>query len=104
MSYRDFAKLKDGRLAYAEKYMLHGDTGILNPSDELLRELGYKPVNYNSPADPAPDGYHWEITGWKETENEIRRVWEAVADPVPSDEDELDPMEAADIIMGGGLL
>ena len=104
MSYRDFARLENGNLNRAKKYMIFGGVGVLFPSDELLREMGFKPINYNSPEESAPDGYHWEIAGWEETENEIRRVWEAVADPIPSDEDELDPMEAADIIIGGGVL
>lgn len=101
MSYNYFAKLENGSPVYAKKFMKVGDVGILYPSDELLIELGYKRINYNDPTDPAPEGYHWEYTGWEETEDEIRQTWEAVADPVPSDEDEIDPYEAAEILLGG---
>ena len=101
MSYNKFAKLDNGSLVYAQKYMHVGDVGILYPSDELLRELGYKQINYCDPSGPAPEGYHWEISGWEEDEDEIRQIWEAVEDPVPSDEDEIDPYEAAEILLGG---
>lgn len=100
MSYNNFAKLENGSPVHAKKYMHVGDVGILYPSDELLREMGYKPINYNYQAD-APEGYHWKTTGWEETEDEIRQTWEAVEDPVPSDDDEIDPYEAAEILLGG---
>lgn len=101
MSYSDFGKLENGNLKRAQKYMHFDGVGVLYPSDELLIEHGYKRISYERPADPAPDGYHWEDTGWEEVEDEIRRIWEAVADPVPSDEDEIDPWDAAGIILGG---
>lgn len=93
MSYYNFAKLENGIPKRAEKYMRFGDVGVLYPSDELLIEHGYKRISYEGPADPAPEGYHWEAAGWDETEDEIRQTWNAVADPVPSDADEI-PQDA----------
>lgn len=101
MSYYNFAKLENGIPKRAEKYMRFGDVGVLYPSDELLIEHGYKRISYEGPADPAPEGYHWEAAGWEETEDEIKQTWNAVADPVPSDADEIDSYEAAEILLGG---
>lgn len=100
MSYGNFGKLENGKLIHAQKYIKAGDVGILYPSDETLLGLGYKPINNNYPENET-EGYHWEDRGWEETEDEIRLVWELVEDPVPSDEDEIDPYEAAEILLGG---
>lgn len=101
MSYREFAKLDGDQLVYAEKYMIVGEVGVLYPSDALLRASGYKRVSLDAPEEDAPEGWHWEQTGYEETDDEIRGSWEAVADPVPSDEDEIDSYEAAEILLGG---
>jgi hypothetical protein len=102
MSYSDFGKLENGRLVQAPKYLKDGDVGILYPSDETLLRLGYKPFKYNYPENET-EGYHWVARGWEETQSEIRQNWELAKDPVPSDEDEIDPWDAAGIILGGGI-
>lgn len=104
MSYYDFGILENGTLKHAEKYMCVGGVSVLYPSDELLIENGYKRISYEGPPYPAPGGYYWKDTGWEETEDKIRHTWEAVADSAPSDEDEIDPYEAAEILLGGELL
>ena len=61
-----------------------------NPTAFDYAQMGYLPVVETPPADPAPDGYHYEPRGWEvhraydiADEDCIRRVWEIVADPPP---------------------
>lgn len=61
-----------------------------NPTASDYAQMGYLPVVETPPADPAPDGYHYEPRGWEvhraydiADEDCIRRVWEIVADPPP---------------------
>lgn len=101
--YYNYGKVVNGELQIAEKYMQFGNgVGVLYPSDALLLENGYKPINYNH-QEEAPEGYHWESSVWEETESECRLIWDLVEDPVPSDDDEIDTYDAAGIILGGGL-
>lgn len=101
MSYTEFGKLEDGQLVYAKKHMIVGEVGVLYPSDALLRELGYKYVNMDQPEEEPPEGWHWEDGVFEETDDEIRLQYELVRDPQPSDDDELDPSEIAEILLGG---
>lgn len=41
------------------------------------------PIDRSAPNEPAPDGKHWDATGWLEQNGVIRRVFALVDDPPP---------------------
>ena len=92
------AKLSNGFLHSAPKFITLDGRTINNPYPEELEELGYKPVVYTDMPDNTEEGKHWE-SSWTEEENAIKQVWTMVDDPVYP-EPELSADEALNIIMG----
>ncbi|MBQ5533506.1 MAG: hypothetical protein IIU04_08145 [Bacteroidales bacterium] len=81
-----YAKLTGNHLQYAPKIIHWHGMQVINPAQEKLVELGYKPIRYTEPGE-APEGcYMAEF--WTETATEIIQGWEAVELPP---EDDIDP-------------
>lgn len=92
-----YAKLINNYPSFAPNPILHDGLWYGNPPSEIYEAEGYKPVRYTDPGE-APEGYYWVET-WAETGGEIVQGWEAVE--LPPEED-IDPTEALDILLGGG--
>lgn len=91
-----YAKLINGFPAFAPNPILHGDSYIGNPLPDIYLAEGYKPVRYTD--QPERPGVGWWIETWTETDEAIVQGWiwhEA------TDEDEISPEEALDMLMGG---
>lgn len=54
-------KITDGILAYPPNRIVLSGMQIFNPTDEQLRQVGYKTITETPmPEDPAPEGQHYE--------------------------------------------
>ena len=87
---RNFGKLNEGAIEYGLDTLTIEGRKVYNPKAVHYRIAGYLPVDTAAPADPAPEGYHYEPRGWEvhhaydiADEDCIRRVWEIVANPPP---------------------
>lgn len=92
----EYAKLIDGFPVYAPNPILHNGLWYGNPPPEVYLTEGYKPVTYTD--QPEPQGVGRWIEKWEETDEAIVQGWvwhEA------TDEDEISPEEALDMLMGG---
>lgn len=80
---RNFASAvgADGLPVYAPAYIMVDGRLKLHPTAEDYAANGYKPVTDRLPPDPAPQGYHYEPSGWKDADGAIRRTYALVADP-----------------------
>lgn len=115
---RDFAKIVDGRVQFADDYVKLYVTvtppdgepyqqlmRFSNPTEAQYREAGYLPVvEAQRPADG--DGYHYEEgyeLGHDDTTDtdEIVQVWERVDDPPPDPNPEISAERALGIILTG---
>lgn len=81
----DYAKLINGQPVYAPRKVRYGDYWVYNPPENILLELGYKPVQYTDPPE-VPAGYHLEES-WTEDQEKILQVWSLVPDPEPDPEE-----------------
>lgn len=95
MSYK-YAKLIDGQPQFAPNPILHNDTYIGNPPVEILLAEGYKPVTYTEQPEPLGVGRWVEV--WVEDNLNIYNTWEWHE---ATDEDEISPEEALDMLLGG---
>ena len=87
---RNFGKLNEGAIEYGPDTLTIEGRKVYNPKAVHYRIAGYLPVDTAAPADPAPEGYHYEPRGWEIFDDDsspvarhIRRVWELVANPPP---------------------
>lgn len=95
-----YAKLENGALVLAANPITVETSRIGNPPGSVLSSLGYKPIRESHfPAEPAPDGFHWEIQ-WREEAEAIIQDW--VQLPLSPDE-ELSGEETLDILLGGEM-
>lgn len=78
-----YAKMENGMIKYAPKTMRVGNTTICNPTEQILSDLGYKPVI--DVGTVIPDG----IIEYTEEPNRIVRTWSAVE----VDGDDISPEE-----------
>lgn len=90
-----YAKLNNGTLIRAPKYLTIGDTNVWNASPADYLAQGWLPVVYTDP--PEMDGYYAE-SGWAVEDGHIVQEWVLI--PIPKDED-IDDAEALNIILGG---
>lgn len=66
-----YGKMQDGVLAYAPKTLISEGKKIINPTEAMLLEHGYKPITYT----PCPqDDQHYRQEA-VETEEEIQFLW-----------------------------
>lgn len=92
----EYAKLINGFPSYAPNPILHDGIWYGNPPGSVYEAEGYKPVQYV--VQPEPQGVGRWIEKWEETDEAIVQDWvwhEA------TDEDEISPEEALDMLMGG---
>ena len=84
---RNFASAigADGLPVYAPAYIMVDGRLKLHPTAEDYAEHNPPcwPVEDTPPTDPAPEGYHYEPSGWEDADGAIRRVYALVADPPP---------------------
>ncbi len=98
-----YGKLKNGALLYAPSSVMVNDKRIINPSDEILRSLGWLPV-VMTPCPQTEEGYT-AAAHFEETTDGIVQVWTIVETPfaAPTTEERLAALENAvlEIILGG---
>lgn len=68
-----YAKFENGMITFAPSKVVHGDYIVFNPTENILLELGYKPVRYTD--QPEPESGFFCVSSWEETETEIVQVW-----------------------------
>lgn len=81
---RNYAKLINEYPQFAPNPILHDNSWIGNPSNEIYEQEGYKMVIYTDKL-IAPEGYYYEES-WSETENTIVQGWELVEKPISEEE------------------
>ncbi len=83
---RNFAKgLKaDGTPGFAPTAFNFEGRDYLHPTAADYAAAGYLPVVDDYPSEPAPESYHYEAISWAEFNNEIRRVYAPVQNPLPA--------------------
>ena len=91
-----YAKLKNGYPVYAPNPLLHNGSRIGNPPGSVYEAEGYKPVQYAD--QPEPQGMGRFVETWTETDEAVVQGWEWRE---ATDEDEISPEEALDMLMGG---
>lgn len=73
-------KIIDGKLTYPPHRIVLNGTQIFNPTEEQLKQAGYKPITETPmPEDPAPEGQHYEPT-YSDTGDTITQGWTLVDD------------------------
>ena len=76
-----YAKLSDNTLQIAPKQVQREGQTVINPSEVILLELGYLPVQYTDP--PAVDAGYYAAPRWTQTETAIVQEWDVVKDTRP---------------------
>ncbi len=98
-----YGKLENGILTYAPKDVILGDRRFINPTGEILSELGFMEVIFTEKPEPE-EGYHAEAS-WAIHENKLERVWTVVEnEPIPpTNEERISALEEAllEIIISG---
>lgn len=74
-----YAKLIDGSLVPAPRWLPVGEYRVCNPSEDQLREAGYKPVRYTET--PTAEPGYIVVPGWTETAEEIVQTWAVEEEP-----------------------
>lgn len=73
-------KITDGILAYPPNRIVLSGMQIFNPTDEQLRQVGYKPIAETPmPEEPAPEGQHYEAR-YTDSGDTITQSWILVDD------------------------
>lgn len=68
-----YAQLINNYPRYAPKMLVHNDTKIFNPSDDLYIAHGYLPVIETDA--PTTDDEHYTVPSWKEENGQIVQEW-----------------------------
>lgn len=90
-----FAILQNGVLRYAPKKVNYNNRIVFNPTEEILKSLGYKEVqNTEYPS----DGKYY-VSSYEEQDDTIVQVWTEAEEPVQQEGISSD--EFLDIIMNG---
>ena len=69
------AKLTDGVLSYAPRKIIVDGKTIFNPSEDMLKEQGYKDVE-TSEAPAVSTQTQQAVSSWQEQEDKIVQAWE----------------------------
>lgn len=80
------AKIVDGVISYEPKKIKIGSMLIFNPTDEVLKEQGYKEVQTSDMLDDAPDGKIY-VPSYEDKGDRIEQVWELADEPQKSKEE-----------------
>lgn len=69
------AKLIDGRITYAPEQIKIGDSVVFNPTDEQLKQLGYKELEFSE--EPKIEvKTQISVPRWEEQEDKIVQKWD----------------------------
>lgn len=93
-----YAKLINNYPSYAPNPILHDSNYIGNPTNEIYEAEGYKQVEYTN--QPESPGTGWWIETWTETKDTIVQGWTWHES---TDEDEINPEEVLQILLGGNI-
>lgn len=85
-----YANLINNYPRYAPKMLVHNDTKIFNPSDDLYIAHGYLPVIETDA--PTTDDEHYAVPSWKEENGQIVQEWSV--EEIPDEATESDYIEA----------
>ena len=80
------AKLENGRIENAPKKIKIGSMLIFNPTDEILKEQGYKELQTTDMPDDAPENKLY-VSSWIDAGETIQQVWTLVDTPPKSREE-----------------
>ena len=75
----NYAKLSGGKLQYAPSTLTTPHGIIMNPKRLSYLQAGWKFLDLQPPADPAPEGKEYAISGYTETATDIRPVFKLIA-------------------------
>ena len=75
----NYAKLSGGKLQYAPSTLTTPNGIIMNPKRLSYLQAGWKFLDLQPPADPAPEGKEYAISGYTETATDIRPVFKLIA-------------------------
>lgn len=93
-----YAKLVNGTLKRAPKSVKHEGKIILNPSEDIWKQLGYYPVIYTEMPTDVEEGNYYS-SYWEQTEEAIVQKWKLEVIPkipeIPTDGERLDALEQA---------
>lgn len=93
-----YAILVNGTLKRAPKMVKYKGKTIVNPKDEVLKELGYYPVIYTDMPDNADEGKYY-TSYWEQTEDAIVQKWRLEDIPqvseIPTEGERLEALEQA---------
>ena len=76
---KSYAKLINGHLQYAPSVLDTPGGIIMNPKRLSYLQAGWKFLDLQPPADPAPEGKEYAISGYTETATDIRPVFKLIA-------------------------
>ena len=79
-------KLVNGALSYAPKKIIVDGKTIFNPSDEVLKEQGYKEIRKSDIPDDAPDGKIY-VSSYEDKGDYIEQVWTLIDEPPKAKEE-----------------
>lgn len=77
--------IKDGALQPSPHRIILSDMQIWNPSDEQLKQAGYKEIVEIPMPEDAPEGQYYE-SHYEDKGDHIETVWNLVDDPEPEPE------------------
>ena len=89
----EYGKLIHGEVDFAPRMLREGDYTTYNPPVEMIKEHGYKPIQYTASPETAP-GFI-AVPGWNETEEAILQTW--TIEP----EGDIPDSEVLGILLGG---
>jgi hypothetical protein len=70
-----YGKIENGKLIYFKPPLVDGEWQTFNPSEEMLRDAGWKPVVDT----PYPEDTQYKYVGrWEEQTNQIVKAWDSV--------------------------
>ena len=79
-------KLVNGALSYAPRKIIIDGKTIFNPSDEVLKEQGYKEIRKSDIPDDAPDGKIY-VSSYEDKGDYIEQVWTLIDEPPKAKEE-----------------
>ena len=80
---QNYGKLVNGAIIYAPSSLNTPGGMILNPKRLSYLQAGWKFLDLQPPADPPPDGKEYTITGYTETDTDIRANFKLVPIETP---------------------
>ena len=80
------AKLINGALSYAPRKIIIDGKTIFNPTEELLKEQGYKEIRESDIPDDAPDGKIY-VSSYEDKGDYIEQVWTLIDEPPKAKEE-----------------